>query len=86
MLLWIDYHLKKKPDLVNNLTGFFKRRTQHTQQLYWGFLCTFHSLQRTKKIAKSLQRKQRNCERTKMIILTVFMLELKDLIINFSIQ
>ena len=36
-----------------------------------------------KKISKSLQRKQRNCEK-KMKILTVFKLKLKDLIIYFS--
>ena len=54
--------------------------------LHWGFLCTFYSLQKMKKILKSLQRKRRNCKRTKTIILTVFMLKLKNFIINFSFQ
>ena len=35
-------------------------------QVYWPNLCTFHSLQRTKKISKSLRRKQRNCKRKKI--------------------
>ena len=39
-----------------------------------------------KKISKSLQRKRRNCERKRMKILTLFKLELKDLIIYFGFQ
>ena len=37
-------------------------------------------------LLKSLQRKRRNCERTITIILTVYMLKLKDFVINFSFQ
>ena len=52
---------------------------------YSGQIFALFSLcQEAKKISKYLQRKQRNFERKKMKILTVFMLELKDLIIYFS--
>ena len=84
---WSCYYLHRTfSQRLVDLNSYWSTSTPSNMwwELYWGFLCTFHSLQRTKKILKSLQRKRRNCERTKMIILTVFMLKLKDFYHKFQ--
>ena len=69
-----------------NIESDVKRNYSHVfGQAYSGqIFALFILCKEAKKISKSLQRKQRNCERKIIKILTVFMLKLKDLIIYFS--